>query len=369
MPDRTATRYDLRQSSLGTDTHAGLWFDRFVRSQSREDKEARRDHVAEVAKIAVPAAYTAFYANWQAALAEPQANGYASTTKYAEVTNRLAVGLGAESVLETSVALHHTYGVPYIPGSALKGLAAAYTRQFLHEEQWGTKSDAYKTLFGTTDQAGYVIFYDALFVSGTGAGEGGIPLMPDVITVHHQEYYQGKAAPAEWDSPNPVPFLTATGTYLLALAGPEAWVKHTFDLLEKALAEMGVGAKTSTGYGRMRFIEHPTRRATKPTAVRGNTESQQRQEPAPRRSAEPQLGDVYQGMITEINQRAAIVQLDGLDAQRFTGVFPQEQWEGKRYNLKNRARFEITATKPGRTKGTTVLELKRAAPLPKAGEA
>jgi len=36
--------------------------------------------------------------------------------------SRLIVGLGDESVYETSIRLHRNYGVPYIPGSALKGI-------------------------------------------------------------------------------------------------------------------------------------------------------------------------------------------------------------------------------------------------------
>jgi hypothetical protein len=52
-----------------------------------------------------------------------------------------------------------------------------------------------------------------------------------------------------------VPFLTATGTYLIAIGGPLAWVELAFKLLGKALTEMGVGAKTSSGYGRMLFID------------------------------------------------------------------------------------------------------------------
>ncbi len=39
---------------------------------------------------------------------------------------RMVVGLGGESVLETDLTLHHLYGVPMIPGSALKGLTRAY---------------------------------------------------------------------------------------------------------------------------------------------------------------------------------------------------------------------------------------------------
>jgi len=39
--------------------------------------------------------------------------------------SRLVVGLGIESVIETSLALHGIHGFPIIPGSALKGLARA----------------------------------------------------------------------------------------------------------------------------------------------------------------------------------------------------------------------------------------------------
>src|SRR5579875_2121812 len=39
---------------------------------------------------------------------------------------RMVVGLGGESVLETNITLHHLYGLPIVPGSALKGLTRAY---------------------------------------------------------------------------------------------------------------------------------------------------------------------------------------------------------------------------------------------------
>jgi CRISPR-associated protein Cmr6 len=80
----------------------------------------------------------------------------------------------------------------------------------------------------------------------------------DVITVHHPEYYRGEnLPPADWDNPNPVPFLSATGSYLVALHGPESWVEAAFKILQLALAEEGIGAKTSSGYGRMVFQTPP----------------------------------------------------------------------------------------------------------------
>nr|MDQ3013918.1 type III-B CRISPR module RAMP protein Cmr6 [Acidobacteriota bacterium] len=88
--------------------------------------------------------------------------------------------------------------------------------------------------------------------------------------VHHRDYYQGKKdkqqkllAPADWDDPNPVPLLSENGTYLVALAAPkldpqqqpDKWIAITADILKQALREEGIGAKTSSGYGRMELSD------------------------------------------------------------------------------------------------------------------
>jgi CRISPR type III-B/RAMP module RAMP protein Cmr6 len=290
-------------------THAGLWLDKYVmeddkdaaRASSDESKQtsARTDLIAEVAQIPVPGEYHDFYQRWEETL-----KAYYAKTQLARAKGRLVVGLGSESVIETSIALHHTYGVPYIPGSALKGLAASYLRYKLNileesnQKETGAYRElreAYKILFGyasgdkflfkkttentdkdtdkdttedidkDTDSAGYIIFFDALYEPGSVKGndkdpaEKEPPLHPDIITVHQPDYYQGSNAPNDRQSPIPVPFLSATGVYLLALAAPDieqqdekdAWINFTFDLLREALREWGIGAKTSSGYGRM----------------------------------------------------------------------------------------------------------------------
>jgi CRISPR-associated protein Cmr6 len=169
--------------------------------------------------------------------------------KPATVQGRMVVGLGNESVLETNISVHRTYGVPFIPGSALKGLVSSYAHQRL--EGWQEGSDAHRIMFGDTSNAGYVTFYDALPQTWA--------LHQDVITVHHSGYYSGELdkdskkllPPADWDDPIPISFISASGTFLIALAGPEVWVARAFGILEKALLEMCVGAKTSSGYGRL----------------------------------------------------------------------------------------------------------------------
>lgn len=229
------------------DAHAELWLDRYM-DDVGESKQ-RGKFIDEVSTIPTPHIYVPFYNRW---IQELTALG--AKMRQAHVKTRMIVGLGDESVLETAITLHRTYSVPYIPGSALKGLAASFARQRLGDK-WQKDSDAYNIVFGNTDDAGYITFFDAFYIPKKGFSQQA--LHPDVMTVHHQKYYQDPAKPpADWDDPNPVPFLTATGDYMIALAAPEldeqaAWIEKTFAILKYALAEMGIGAKTSSGYGRM----------------------------------------------------------------------------------------------------------------------
>ena len=226
-------------------THAGLWLDKYLEHQPEGGGEGpRAGHFDEAAKRPVPPGYPILFGRWKSALERAGV-----TTRPARAQGRIAVGLGGESVLETSITLHRIYGVPFIPGSALKGLAARYARTRL-VETWATGKGAYEVMFGDPSEAGYVTFFDALYIPESASQDR--PLAPDVITVHHPEYYRGEASPpADWDNPTPIPFLSATGDYLIPLHGAEDWVEAAFEILSRALAEEGIGAKTSSGYGRM----------------------------------------------------------------------------------------------------------------------
>ncbi len=258
-------RKQLLEAEKTATTHPGLWLDKYIEEQEKKDFEtpsnkaqgkgnSRSDLIKEVASLREPDAYEEFFKRWTKMLTD-----YDAQTREARVKGRMIVGLGSESVLETSITLHHTYGVPYIPGSALKGLAASFADKRLGEP-WKKGHPVYKAVFGDTNNAGYITFFDALFIPGS--GHKGRVLYPDVITVHHPKYYQEEknVPPSDWDSPNPVPFLSATGKYLIALAAPDLgkdsqWINKTFEILRFALQEMGIGAKTSSGYGRMELEE------------------------------------------------------------------------------------------------------------------
>lgn len=252
-----STRRDILDTAKPcSSTHAGLWLERFS-SDLEADGDNAKTIEGVVHHVHITPEYKSYFNRWRKYVEE-------SLQMYcvkATVQGRLVVGLGAESILETAITLHRTYGVPFIPGSALKGLASAAAHRFLANDEWRKKTktaeqgDSHKIMFGNTKTAGFVTFHDALLVP-----EGGqIPLDLDVMTVHHAKYYgNGKSPPADWDSPNPVSFVTARGTYLIALEGPEEWTRAAMDILGDALQEDGIGAKTAAGYGRMKVDGHKT---------------------------------------------------------------------------------------------------------------
>jgi len=258
-------------------THPGLYLDKFLflPRESEASEDLRHRHVENTAKIAgefrrliglgtneeFEQFYEAAFNRWRKALAATGARGFRART-----SGKLIVGLGADSVLETSITLHRTYGVPYIPGSALKGLASSFGYQ-LQSDAWyrefkegkTLRGEAQQLLFGDQEKEGAIIFYDAL----PQPREWG--LYPDVITPHHPGYYQmgeGSSLPTDCDEPRPVPFLAAGGTFCffvglsptskanLGKEEQEALLDLTTELLKAALRKEGVGAKSSSGYGR-----------------------------------------------------------------------------------------------------------------------
>lgn len=249
-------RQILGSMKAAATTNAALWLEKGP--ENVEDKgPGRQSHFEQLAGIRVSEQYPRFFARWRSSLEALEPH---TETVEATVLGRMVVGLGAESVLETAVALHRTYGVPYIPGSALKGLAAAAAHKHLENPDWrkvkddGKMGESHQILFGNQESSGYVTFHDALWVPD---GDR-LPLDLDVMTVHHPEYYQGEESPpADWDSPNPVAFLSARGKYLLAVTGPEEWVGAAVDILKDALEKDGIGAKTAAGYGRMKVHRAP----------------------------------------------------------------------------------------------------------------
>ncbi len=177
----------------------------------------------------------------------------ANAQRFSAITDwRIVVGLGGETVLETDLTLHHLYGIPYIPGSALKGLTRAYATSEAEEGHVSKKIEeddkTIQRIFGSQERAGSVIFFDAMPVNGYFAFD------LDIMNAHYPDYYGQNKAPTNDQNPNPVTFLTVTDTvFMFALAPVVRKTKQDVDQakkwLKKALAKYGVGGKTSAGYG------------------------------------------------------------------------------------------------------------------------
>ncbi len=169
----------------------------------------------------------------------------------ASVDWRMVVGLGGNTALETDLTLHHLYGLPIIPGSALKGL----TRACIESQPPSTRPFSPDRICGTTEQAGSVIFFDALPLDGVAR------LQLDVMTPHYPDYYRGEKPPTNDQQPIPITFLTvAETTFAFALAPrtpatASDEIRYARKCLEAALQAYGVGGKTSAGYGYFRALK------------------------------------------------------------------------------------------------------------------
>ena len=183
---------------------------------------------------------------------------------------RLIVGLGNESVYETSMTLHHIYGIPYIPGSAVKGV----TRGFIITDKFGEDENGnvdlknaeeralqdrgFCDIFGDQKHKGEIIFFDAYPLTKP-------QIKVDVMNPHYSPYYSdssGKTPPADHHNPNPIFFLTIADTEFEFMMGIKekdntpiqkggSLLEVAHEYMKKALNEHGIGAKTAVGYGYM----------------------------------------------------------------------------------------------------------------------
>ena len=118
------------------------------------------------------------------------------------------------------------------------------------------KPEDFRSVFGTENLRGEVIFFDALLLELTVDGKPILEL--DVMTPHYGDYYtdeKGEVPPADYLTPNPVMFLTirrGTRFRFYLVSKSENLLTEVKSWLKEALREFGIGAKTSAGYGEMR---------------------------------------------------------------------------------------------------------------------
>ncbi len=215
-------------------------------------------------------------------------------------TAPFTTGLGNEHPLENGFAFLNPYGLPYLPGSGVKGVLRQAARE-LASGEWGdtrgwSEEQRYpllvnsKTVLNSSKQPVMLSMLDLLFGRETPSGEsdhlrGGLvfwdvipriegdSLMVEIMTPHQSHYYQqrahaGSTSPHDSGPPNPISFLTVPPgsrfafhvqcdlLHLTRLAPDLACEGHWSTLLEAAFKHafdwLGFGAKTAVGYGAMK---------------------------------------------------------------------------------------------------------------------
>ncbi len=187
-------------------------------------------------------------------------------------------GLGNSHSVENGFAWHPTLGVPYLTGAAVKGLLRGWCKQWsdtfvkdgedrdemIHlwfgpslEELNPKKGNGKKKRKPAT---GGLIFFDAIPTRP-------VKLKADIMTPHYGKWYEEGASrpnepdttPADWHDPKPIPFLVVAPeqTFQFAItkratdAAKGILLTDVITELQLALENLGAGAKTATGYGRM----------------------------------------------------------------------------------------------------------------------
>lgn len=190
---------------------------------------------------------------------------------WGELRSRLAVNLAGGILENANICLHPHFGYPYLPGSAVKGLARhaawcewnklkgeakqAIARRIATVFGYPTGDDdddgldAALKAEGEKDHAGCVAFLGAF-------PEDKANIEVDVLTCHHAKYYSGSKPQATDDeSPNVQAFpVVASGVTFCFPLLPlrdcgEAELKAAKDWLRAAIEVNGAGAKTAAGYG------------------------------------------------------------------------------------------------------------------------
>ena len=240
---------------VARDAHAGLLLQRGLAEVARqapdrhddEEANAKTKHVNAICRATGGDFYKNAFARWRKSTEDAQ--------RFRQVIlaleSRLFIGMAGGGALETGCAISHTYGMPYIPGSSVKGIVSAHAREHLpgkeghvaREELFGSEPNARHT----SGLAGLISFHDAWWMPN--AAES--PFVQEVVTTHHVEYYSGdgRQPATDFDSPVLNAQIAVQGSFLFVMEGPCAWLGLAEEMLKDALHERGIGAKTRAGYG------------------------------------------------------------------------------------------------------------------------
>ena len=265
--------------------HPGLALFRFF----DEKKEKKKLVLDRIAGIRFPTECKQLLERQKNHLLSLNDMGYSICQWQQTTATRLVCGLGIPSLAENGLFMDRVFGLPYLSGSALKGIAQdqALAMQDILTEQdsrraWKRTDELFIAVFGAQSaehdevldtywesRKGHIFFLDAFPV----LHQGSSPFDVDILNPHYDDYYkdQGKTPPADYLSPNPNFFLTVKKgvSFSFAVAAKNAdftfkdnnnkdqevcvdankLCDHAVELVQRALVWPGIGGKTRVDYG------------------------------------------------------------------------------------------------------------------------
>ena len=254
-------------ASLAQDGNRGLWYDKFCRTwrqlpPERKDALDKDKWTGDLAGVCGSGSELQQYGERQMHMIESLHGRWLEL----QTVSSFVSGLGRAHPVENGFAWHYTFGVPYLPGSSVKGMVRAWVTQ------WNEVEEATRLRIlgppppvpgvAPSPRVGAVVFLDALPTVP-------VELGADVMTPHYGAYYQKGEVPGDWMSPTPIPFLVVKegATFRFAVAPRQPGERSHEDCttvcawLKEAAEWIGAGAKTAVGYGRMRVDEDAHRKS------------------------------------------------------------------------------------------------------------
>lgn len=258
--------YNVEHSTgFNPEAHAGLWFERFcpeteIEKYKRTNNEIHKPKWLEALEsnkiVGANKSIDSFCDRQRAMVLALNGKSLAFTADWHFVS-----GMGNPHSLENGFSWHHTLGVPYLSGAAIKGLLRS-TLELAFDGCSSEKKSLLFNWFGGNDPAGeteksaagQLIFFDA------------IPFEPptiglDVMTPHTAKWNleggirpnQADTVPADWHDPVPIQYLVAKQMTLIISFAPRKSatidIEEVGAVIEHALSYVGAGAKTNVGYG------------------------------------------------------------------------------------------------------------------------
>lgn len=261
-------------------------------------------------------------------------------------TSPFATGLGNEHPLENGFSFLTPYGLPYLPGSGVKGVIRRAAEELASgdwDDTQGWMPEAIHFLFGpgeedfradsdTPARQGALRFWDVLPKPPKNS------LAVEIMTPHLGDYYQAKndATPNTSLTPNPIPFLavpagSSFAFHVECLPGritDAELQKQWKSLVEAAFAHaaewLGFGAKTAVGYGRMEPDESAIeeRRQREAKAAENDRRKRAAEEQERKLSAMTPLDRAMQEVINARPQGQS-------ELKALFNEFKQKRWQGE----------------------------------------